>query len=127
MASYNGFEALIYSFFYSKSTSDFCRSFGAGVYNTLHFKEMSTLKEVWQQLNMETVDKENFSKFLNMLSIQLNNDEVTKIFTMLDINNRGYLSYDDIRVFFTMTKVYDKSKYPKKKVKRRSSYKIHPE
>ena len=50
-----------------------------------------------------------------------------KIFTILDIEHHGYLSYDDIRVFFTMTKVYDKSKYPKKMVKRRSSYKIHPE
>lgn len=88
---------------------------------------MSTLKEVWQQLNVETVDKEKFSKFLNMLSIQLNDDEITKIFTMLDTENRDYLSYEDIRVFFTMTKVYDKSKYPKQKVKRRSSYKIHPE
>ncbi len=87
---------------------------------------MSTLKEVWQQLNVETVDEAKFSKFLNLLSIQLNNDEVTKIFTMLDTEHHGYLHYDDIRVFFTMTKVYDKSKYPKKKVKRRSSYKIHP-
>ena len=88
---------------------------------------MSTLKEVWHQLNMETVDEANFSKFLNMLSIQLNNEEIRKIFTILDIEHHGYLSYDDTRVFFTMTKVYDKSKYPKKMVKRRSSYKIHPE
>jgi Ca2+-binding EF-hand superfamily protein len=87
---------------------------------------MSTLKEVWQQLNTETVDRENFSKFLGMLSIKLKDEEITKIFTMLDVEKRGCLFYDDIRMFFNMTKVYDKSKYPKA-VKRKSSYKIHPE
>lgn len=47
---------------------------------------------------------------------------------MLDIEKTGTLTYDDIRIFFNMTKVYDKTKYPKpQKVKRRSSYKIHPE
>jgi len=88
---------------------------------------MSTLKEVWNQMETQTVDKTIFSIFLQLLSIHLKDEEITEIFTMLDIEKRGYLSYEDVRIFFNMTKVYDQSKYPKNKVKRRSSYKIHPE
>ncbi len=88
---------------------------------------MSTLKEVWDTLNVESVDREGFNNFLQLLSIDLSTVEVNEIFTMLDIEKSGVVTYNDIRLFFTMTKVYDKTKYPKPKVKRRSSYKIHPE
>ena len=88
---------------------------------------MSTLKDVWNQLKVENVDRETFKKFLHLLSINLSDNEMNEIFTMIDIEKTGKLSYDDIRMFFTMTKVYDKSKYPKPNVKHRSSYKIHPE
>ena len=88
---------------------------------------MSTLKEVWDTLNVEGVDIEGFNNFLQLLSIDLSTVEVNEIFTMLDIEKSGVVTYNDIRLFFTMTKVYDKTKYPKPKGKRRSSYKIHPE
>ena len=86
---------------------------------------MATLREVWLQLGVDKIDREGLKNFLQKLSISLEDNEVNKIFTILDIEKSGYLSYDDIRIFFTMTKVYDKSKYPKPKVRR--SYKIHPE
>ena len=88
---------------------------------------MSTLKEVWDTLNVESVDIEGFNNFLQLLSIDLSTVEVNEIFTMLDIEKSGVVTYNDIRLFFTMTKVYYKTKYPKPKGKRRSSYKIHPE
>lgn len=89
---------------------------------------MSTLKDVWASINKNEINRDGFASFLQLLSIELSEIEITQIFTMLDIEKTGTLTYDDIRIFFNMTKVYDKTKYPKpQKVKRRSSYKIHPE
>lgn len=86
---------------------------------------MATLQEVWLQLGVDKVDREGLKNFLAKLSITLNDDEIDKLFTILDVEKSGEVSYEDIRIFFKMTKVYDKSKYPKPKV--RCSYKIHPE
>ena len=88
---------------------------------------MSTLKDVWDQLKVDKVDREGLKKFLQLLSITLNDNEINEVFTMLDIDKTGKITYEDIRMFLKMTKVYDKSKYPKPKVQRRKSYKIHPE
>ena len=88
---------------------------------------MSTLKDVWDKLKVDKVDRNGFKNFLQLLSITLNDDEINEVFTMLDIEKTGQLTYEDIRIFLKMTKVYDKTKYPKPKVQRRSSYKIHPE
>jgi Ca2+-binding EF-hand superfamily protein len=88
---------------------------------------MSTLKNVWDQLKVENVDRGGLKVFLQLLSITLNDNEINEIFTMLDIEKTGQITYNDIRIFLKMTKVYDKSKYPKLAVPRRSSYKIHPE
>ena len=88
---------------------------------------MSTLPEVWKKMGVEKVNREGLKNFLQLLSIEVTDEEVCQIFTMLDIENSGKISYDDIRIFLKMTKVYDKAKYPKMKIKRRSSYKIHPE
>jgi len=86
---------------------------------------MTTLQEVWLQLGVNKVDREGLKNFLAKLSITLDDNEINKLFTILDVEKSGELSYDDIRIFFKMTKVYDKSKYPKPTVRR--SYKIHPE
>lgn len=88
---------------------------------------MSTLKDVWDQLKVDKVDREGLKTFLQLLSILLDDNEINEIFTMLDIEKTGQITYNDIRMFLKMTKVYDKSKYPKLAVQRRSSYKIHPE
>lgn len=92
---------------------------------------MATLKEVWCSMGVTSVDRDGFKDFLTKLSIQINDEESNDIFTMLDINKTGTLTYEDIRVFVNLTKVYDQTKYPKKDkkplVKRRGSYKIHPE
>lgn len=88
---------------------------------------MSTLHEVWLQLGVDTADREHFFKFLDMLSIKLDDNEKENVFTILDIDGKGKLSYDDIRIFLKMTSVYDKTKYPKTNAQRRKSYKIYPE
>ena len=88
---------------------------------------MSTLKDVWVKLKVDKVDRNGFTNFLQLLSITLNDDEINEVFTMLDIEKTGQLTYEDIRIFLKMTKVYDKTKYPKATVQRRGSYKIHPE
>ena len=88
---------------------------------------MTTLQEVWLQLGVDTVDREGLKNFLAKLSITLDDNEINEVFTMLDIDKTGKITYEDIRMFLKMTKVYDKSKYPKPKVQRRRSYKIHPE
>jgi hypothetical protein len=95
------------------------------------YTKMATLKDVWCSMGVTSVDRDGFKDFLTKLSIQINDEESNDIFTMLDINKTGTLAYEDIRVFVNLTKVYDQTKYPKKDkkplVKRRGSYKIHPE
>jgi len=95
------------------------------------YTKMATLKEVWNSMGVTSVDRDGFKGFLTKLSIQLNDEERNDIFTMLDINKTDTLTYEDIRIFVNLTKVYDQTKYPKQEkkplVKRRGSYKIHPE
>ncbi len=95
------------------------------------YTKMATLKEVWHSLGVKSVDRAGFKGFLTKLSIQIEDEESNDIFTMLDINKTDTLTYEDIRVFLNLTKVYDQTKYPKNEkkppVKRRGSYKIHPE
>ena len=88
---------------------------------------MTTVKEIWKKLGVEKVDREKFAYFLKLLSINLNDNEVDEIFTMLDIGNENFLTYEVIRIFLNMTKVYDRSKYPSFTSKKSSSYKIYPE
>tara|TARA_B100000700_G_C14399982_1_gene558755 strand:+ start:200 stop:469 length:270 start_codon:yes stop_codon:yes gene_type:complete len=88
---------------------------------------MTTVKEVWQKLGVDKVDREKFAEFFKLLSININESEINEIFTMLDIEDNNFITYEVIRIFFNMTKVYDRTKYPSPKIKSHGSYKIHPE
>ena len=90
--------------------------------------QMATLKELWDQSNGTSANKSEFELFLKSLNITLKQDEVDKVFTILDIRNTGKVTFEDTKVFLNMTKVYDVENYPKIKIKKRkSSYKIVPE
>lgn len=90
--------------------------------------QMATLKELWDQSNGTSANKNEFELFLKSLNITLKQDEVDKVFTILDIRNTGKVTFEDTKVFLNMTKVYDVENYPKIKIKKRkSSYKIVPE
>ena len=88
---------------------------------------MTTVKEVWQTLGVEKVDRKQFAEFFKLLSINITDNEINEIFTMLDIEHKNLITYEVICIFFNMTKVYDKTKYPSFKKKTHGSYKIYPE
>ena len=87
---------------------------------------MTTLKDVWKQLGVDSVNENNFKILLQKLSIKLDDTESHEVFTMIDFEKNGKLTYDEVRTFLKMTQVYDRCKYPKPVIKRRSSYKIYP-
>lgn len=74
---------------------------------------METLRDVWNKLQVVEANKDTFYGFLLILSISLTREESNTVFDMLDLENKGKLTFSDIRILLNMTKVYDKEKYPR--------------
>ena len=90
---------------------------------------MDPLELVWRQ-HGEKLDIGNFRIFLQELSIVFPEKDLDVIFTMLDVNQDGFVEFKEVRMFFNVAKVYDKDRYPTNKVKskkrKRKKNKVHP-
>lgn len=89
---------------------------------------MTTLRACWDKQYGDSIGKDDFMDFFTALGIELSPNEANSVFHIIDTEGIGKVTFNTIKVFLNMTKVYDVQKYPKKLMKRRkSSYKIVPE
>lgn len=71
---------------------------------------MACVQDIWAKHAETTAGKDQFFDFLNDLGIALERHESDDVF---DIVTDGMLTFDQVKVWFALTKVYDPSKYPK--------------
>lgn len=73
------------------------------------------LRKIWNENGKNALNKTQFKIFFVKLGINITDDEIGMVFDIIDIEKRGHVTFDDVKIFLTMTKVYDRDKYPRKR------------
>tara|TARA_B100000676_G_C17291533_1_gene442658 strand:- start:267 stop:524 length:258 start_codon:yes stop_codon:yes gene_type:complete len=73
------------------------------------------LRKIWNENGEDALNKSQFKIFFIKLGINITDDEIGMVFDIIDLEKRGHVTFNDVKIFLTMTKVYDRDKYPPKR------------
>ena len=68
------------------------------------------LRKIWNENGKDTLNKLQFKIFFVKLGINITDDEIGIVFDIIDLEKRGEVTFNDVKIFLTMTKVYDRTK-----------------